>query len=211
MNINDACYQAVIICARYGDQGNERQKLALAWEQEIRSCIEDDKRKLTGLQFIFPGVTLFYIEGLEDDLNECIRLLNTLANKQMYGLNKIKIVHFLHNLRAPLLGTWSYKILDPAIRNETSDQEEHKTELLKMILQIVSTLSKQPPLTVKKSIENLAEKMSRSIPDSAMLETILRDGTLMDTYQYIQMVLNQRGIILDSEIVWPVPKLIYKY
>jgi len=27
-----------------------------------RSCIEDDKRKLTGLQFIFPGVTLFYIE-----------------------------------------------------------------------------------------------------------------------------------------------------
>ncbi len=25
-----------------------------------------------------------------------------------------------------------------------------------------------------------------------------RDGTLMDTYQYIQMVLNQRGIILDS-------------
>ncbi|XP_023347311.1 uncharacterized protein LOC111716121 [Eurytemora carolleeae] len=96
----DSFYEAVIICARYGDQGNERQKLALAWEQEIRSCIEDDKRKLTGLQFIFPGVTLFYIEGLEDDLNECIRLLNTLANKQMYGLNKIKIVHFLHNLRA---------------------------------------------------------------------------------------------------------------
>ena len=27
-----------------------------------RGCIEDDKRKLTGLQFIFPGVTLFYIE-----------------------------------------------------------------------------------------------------------------------------------------------------
>ena len=53
------------------------------------------------------------------------------------------------------------------------------------------------------------EKMIRFIPDTAMLEAILRDPSLMDPYQYIQNVLHQRGITLDTETVWPVPGTIF--
>ena len=51
--------------------------------------------------------------------------------------------------------------------------------------------------------------MMRFIPDAAMMETILRDSSLMDPYQYIQQVLHQRGVTLDTESVWPVPQLIF--
>ena len=53
------------------------------------------------------------------------------------------------------------------------------------------------------------EKMIRFIPDAAMLESILRDTSLMDPYQYIQHVLNMRGVTLDTETVWPVPSTIF--
>ena len=94
-----------------------------------------------------------------------------------------------------------------------------------MILHIVINLSKQPPLAVKKTLENLQvgnlsmkiipvnflsqEKMMRFVADAAMMETILRDSSLMDPYQYIQQVLHQRGVTLDTESVWPVPQLIF--
>ena len=38
-------------------------------------------------------------KGLEDELNEFLRLLNSLTTKESLGLTKSKIVHFLHNLR----------------------------------------------------------------------------------------------------------------
>ena len=66
----------------------------------------------------------------------------------------------------------------------------------------------------------------RFIADAAMMETILRvyiieiidkyiitslyqDSSLMDPYQYIQQVLHQRGVTLDTESVWPVPQFIF--
>ena len=55
----------------------------------------------------------------------------------------------------------------------------------------------------------LQEKMMRFVADAAMMETILRDSSLMDPYQYIQQVLHQRGVTLDTESVWPVPQLIF--
>ena len=49
----------------------------------------------------------------------------------------------------------------------------------------------------------------RFVADAAMMESILRDSSLMDPYQYIQQVLHQRGVTLDTESVWPVPQLIF--
>ena len=67
-----------------------------------------------------------------------------------------------------------------------------------MILHIALTLSKQPPLAVKKTLETLTEKMIRFIPDTSMLDHCLRDTQLLDPYQFIQLVLNARGVTLDS-------------
>ena len=78
-----------------------------------------------------------------------------------------------------------------------------------MVLNIVLNLSKQPPLAVKKTLENIQEKMIRFIPDAVMMEFILRDSSLMDPYQYIQQVLHLRGITLDTETVWPAPGTIF--
>ena len=67
------------------------------------------------------------------------------------------------------------------------DKRENKVKLIKMVLHIVLNLSKQPPLTLKKTLENLQEKMIHLNlnPDAAMLESILRDTSLLDPYQYI--------------------------
>ena len=89
------------------------------------------------------------------------------------------------------------------------DHRENKVKLIKMVLHIVLNLSRQPPLTLKKTLENLQEKMIRFIPDAAMLESILRDTSLLDPYQYIQQVLNLRGVTLDSDLVWPVPSIMF--
>ena len=51
----------------------------------------------------------------------------------------------------------------------------------------------------------------RYIPDMSTMESILRDGCMMDPYEYIQLVLNQRGVTLDSEVVWPIPEIIFKF
>ena len=124
-----------------------------------------------------------------------------------------------------MLSNWHWKVIDPPIRTERMDSSENKIKIVRMILHIVLNLSKQPPLAVKKTLENLQvgksqhedppvnfltqEKMMRFIADAAMMETILRDRTLMDPYQYIQQVLHQRGLTLDTETVWPVPQLIF--
>lgn len=124
-----------------------------------------------------------------------------------------------------MLSNWHWKVIDPPIRTERTDSSENKIKIVRMILHIVINLSKQPPLAVKKTLENLQvgnlsikiipvnfllqEKMMRFVADAAMMETILRDSSLMDPYQYIQQVLHQRGVTLDTESVWPVPQLIF--
>ena len=124
-----------------------------------------------------------------------------------------------------MLSNWHWKVIDPPIRTERTDSSENKIKIVRIILHIVINLSKQPPLAVKKTLENLQvgnlsmkiipvnflsqEKMMRFVADAAMMETILRDSSLMDPYQYIQQVLHQRGVTLDTESVWPVPQLIF--
>ena len=89
------------------------------------------------------------------------------------------------------------------------DHRENKVKLIKMVIHIVLNLSKQPPLTVKKTLENLQKKMIRFIPDAAVLESILRDTSLLNPCQYIQHVLNLRGVTLVYELVWPVPSIMF--
>ena len=45
--------------------------------------------------------------------------------------------------------------MDPPIRTERVESPENKIRLVRMILHIVVNLSKQPPLAVKKTLENL--------------------------------------------------------
>ena len=108
-----------------------------------------------------------------------------------------------------ILSSWHWKVIDPPLRTERSEAGENKAKLVTMVLNIVLNLSKQPPLAVKKTLENIQEKMIRFIPDAVMMEFILRDSSLMDPYQYIQQVLHLRGITLDTETVWPAPGTIF--
>ena len=170
---------------------------------------DGEASSVTGLHFIYPGMLLFYVEGSEDNINDFIRLLNNLTAKEGLGLTKVKMVHIIHNIKTQVLNTWHWKVIDPPLRTERYDSEQCKGRLITMILHIVLNLSKQPPLAVKKTLENLQEKMIRFIPDTNMMETILRDSALMDPYQYIQNVLNLRGVTLDTEMVWPVPNTIF--
>ena len=54
-----------------------------------------------------------------------------------------------------MLSNWHWKVIDPPIRTERMDSSENKIKIVRMILHIVINLSKQPPLAVKKTLENL--------------------------------------------------------
>ena len=54
-----------------------------------------------------------------------------------------------------MLSNWHWKVIDPPIRTERMDSSENKIKIVRMILHIVLNLSKQPPLAVKKTLENL--------------------------------------------------------
>ena len=108
-----------------------------------------------------------------------------------------------------ILSCWHWKVLDPPLRTERSEAAETKARLVTMVLHIVTNLSRQPPLAVKKSLENIQEKMIRFIPDAGLVETLLRDSSLMAPYHYIQTVLHHRGVTVDTETVWPVPTTLF--
>ena len=203
---------SVVVVGRYQESGQDRSVLGAVWENEVRAATSpgvEDATSVTGLHLLYPGLLVFYVEGGEEDLNDFLRLLNNLTAKEALGLTKVKVVHMIHNIKAHMLSSWHWKVVDPPIRSERMDHTENKIKLVKMVLHIVLNLSKQPPLTVKKTLENLQEKMIRFIPDAAMVESIIRDSSLLDPYQYIQQVLNLRGVTLDSELVWPVPTIMF--
>ena len=58
-------------------------------------------------------------------------------------------------LQTQILNCWHWKVIDPPLRTERSEAEENKCKIVSMILHIVLNLSKQPPLAVKKTLENL--------------------------------------------------------
>lgn len=58
-------------------------------------------------------------------------------------------------LQNQMLSNWHWKVIDPPIRTERTDSSENKIKIVRMILHIVINLSKQPPLAVKKTLENL--------------------------------------------------------
>ena len=60
-----------------------------------------------------------------------------------------------HLLQTQMLSNWHWKVIDPPIRTERMDSSENKIKIVRMILHIVINLSKQPPLAVKKTLENL--------------------------------------------------------
>ena len=203
---------SVIVVGRYQESGQDRAVLGAAWENEIKAVtVSDDNEQssVTGLHFVFPGLLMFYVEGSEENLNDFIRLLNNLTAKEGLGLTKVKVVHLIHNIKNQILSCWHWKVIDPPLRTERSEAADNKVKLVAMVLNIVVSLSKQPPLAVKKTLENIQEKMIRFIPDAVMMETILRDPSLKDPYQYIQQVLHMRGVTLDTETVWPAPGTIF--
>ena len=138
--------------------------------KSLSSSTESESSSVTGLHFIYPGLLVFYVEGSEEDINDFIRLLNNLTAKEALGLTKVKVVHIVHNIKVvegvvklikpandqnQMLSNWHWKVVDPPIRTERMESHENKIRLVRMILHIVVSLSKQPPLAVKKTLENL--------------------------------------------------------
>ena len=70
------------------------------------------------------------------------------------------------------------QVIDPPMRTERFDAAEGKARLVRMVLHIVSSLSKQPPLAVKKLLESLQEKMIRHVPDSG------KDGKVSNVFLF---------------------------
>ena len=62
-----------------------------------------------------------------------------------------------------MLSNWHWKVVDPPIRTERVESPENKIRLVRMILHIVVNLSKQPPLAVKKTLENLQVNLKISL------------------------------------------------
>ena len=179
----------MMVVGRYQETGQDRAMLGTVWENEVRAATApsgEETSSVTGLHLLYPGLLVFYVEGGEDDLNDFLRLLNNLTAKEALGLTKVKVVHMIHNIKGHMLSSWHWKVVDPPMRSERMDHRENKVKLIKMVLHIVLNLSKQPTLTVKK-------KMIHFIPDAVVLETILRDTSLLNPCQYIQHVLNLRG------------------
>jgi len=176
---------------------------------------------VTGLLLIYPKHSVHVIESSLEVLLELCRDLRKQANgAEEAHMEKSKILLVSHDILNRLYQHWSFRVLDiEAPRMEDYDPGESAANLVidmqTQLLKLGAYLARQPKVNLKNAMDSLHEKVPEMLPQQGaigyLLESTMDTGCIESPNQYLQRYETPYEIVLDSELVWPLPVKLFPY
>jgi len=170
---------------------------------------------ITGLMLIYMKHIVHVMECSADMILEMSR---ELVDLQKSFLSKSKILVISHDITTRQYQGWSFRTLDimePGMDSyETSESVENLTvELLSQLLKLGSFLARQPKLNLKSAMDSLHDKVPELLPQQAVVNFLIEDNDpcIMTPAEYVQLHDQPFDVVLDSDLVWPLPTRLFPY
>uniref|UniRef100_UPI00398F88E6 testis-expressed protein 47 isoform X2 n=1 Tax=Pristiophorus japonicus TaxID=55135 RepID=UPI00398F88E6 len=165
---------------------------------------------ITGLLLLYPSYVIHVIESSSDVLYSVIQDLRDMQQQARPLLLESKILVMSHNIPGRLFQRWEYTLLNIAAKrlDYTLQREpiekiitECLTALLKLGLHMQKAYTESPndPGSVLDSVPELI------IPQD-LIGRLLKAKELLTPAQFLGIYNASLNIIMDSELVWPMPE-----
>ncbi|XP_028395606.1 testis-expressed protein 47-like [Dendronephthya gigantea] len=201
----------VIFVAKIRPAVSERREIGGHYERlfkHLHSQIQGET--FTGLLLIYPSHIVHIVETSTNILQEVIKSLENTENNKDGLVHQIKILVYSHDIPTRLFTQWSFRVLSiPTTRMESYDAsqpcETVVSEAIVLMLKLGQYLAKIPKVNLKAAMDQLHEKVPDLLLPQDMIDFFCECNDLCSPKQYLDHYGKPFEIVLDGELVWPIP------
>ena len=201
----------VIFVGKINSNVSERREIGGYYERlfkQLHSQIQGET--FTGLLLMYPSHIVHIVETSTNILEEVIKSLESSESSESGLVHQVKILVYAHDIPTRLFTQWSFRVLNiPTSRMEsyetTQSNETVVTEAIVQLLKLGQYLAKIPKVNLKVAMDQLHEKVPDLLLPQDMIDYFCECNDLCSPKEYRQHYGKPFEVVLDSELVWPIP------
>ncbi|XP_033108435.1 testis-expressed protein 47-like [Anneissia japonica] len=201
----------LVYVAQLSENLNDKNDLGAHYEKQLKNWQNHHQgESATGLLLAYPNYFVHLVETCSDEITAIIRDLKQMTETENSPISHSKILVISSNVPSRLFQQWSFRVLNlPASRleeYETSEPiEKLVPECLTLMLKLGAYLAKQPKITQRNIMDSLHEKVPDLLIPQDLIGFLLRSDDLLSPQSYLEKYDRPFDIVLDNELVWPLP------
>nr|XP_022317059.1 testis-expressed protein 47-like isoform X2 [Crassostrea virginica] len=208
----------VIIIGKLKEEA-DRNEVGNYHEQLLKNLQNTNQTEpITGLLLVYMKHLVHVMECSADAIMATVRDLKQSKTSKTGLVENAKILVISHDIQNRLYQQWSFRQLDiVAARIESIDSNESTDkiviDLVTQLLKLGNALAKTPKLNLKNVMDSLHEKLPDLLPQQAVLHYLMEDEDpcMITLEEYINLEEQPFDVVLESELVWPLPTRLFPY
>lgn len=197
----------------------DRSEVGNYHEQLLKNLQNTNQTEpITGLLLVYMKHLVHVMECSADAIMAVVRDMKESKSSKKGFLENSKILVISHDIQNRLYQQWSFRQLDiVAARIESIDSNEPTDkvviDLVTQLLKLGNALAKTPKLNLKNVMDSLHEKLPDLLPQQAVLHYLMEDEDpcMITLEEYINLEEQPFDVVLESELVWPLPTRLFPY
>ncbi|XP_012368579.2 testis-expressed protein 47 [Octodon degus] len=190
----------------------DQKEIAEHYEQTFQSILKHNPGEaVTGLLLIYPTSMLHILESSSSTLQQILLdFLSQEKKEKEFWIQKLKIVVISHNIPTRVFMQWHTSVVRAPIMylddvTQSQSLKEIVTDFLTRTHKLALHLFKTPKVKTKGLDDNLQNAAPSLLLPEQIIKYLCNSEELPDPATFLSMYNKPIDIILDSEVVWPVP------
>lgn len=208
-----------VYIAKLRDNVGDRDGVGDYYERLLKNIQNNTQTEpVTGLLLVYMKHLVHIVETSTDVITEIVQDLKESEESITGIIATSKILVISHDIPQRLYQQWSFRTLDiQAARMEAYESsqpaEQLVLDLLTQVLKLGNFLAKTPKLNLKNVMDSLHEKAPDLLPNQAIVNYLLEenDSCMVRPEEYLSLYEEPYDVVLDSELVWPLPTRMFPY
>ncbi|XP_062508565.1 testis-expressed protein 47-like [Corticium candelabrum] len=171
----------------------------------------------SGILLIYSSYYVHLVESSGEILHAIVDDLESSESKKRGLTKQSKILNLASDIPVRLFGQWSYRVLTlpqstrPDEYDPTESLDQVVGQCLRQLLQVGNYLNKIPKSEFRSAMDSLPERVPDLIIPPDILEYLIQSSKLCSPTRYKYVYRNPCKVVLDNELVWPLPVRLFPY
>ncbi|KAI9207530.1 uncharacterized protein BJ171DRAFT_277093 [Polychytrium aggregatum] len=176
---------------------------------------QTDTDLITGIMLILPGSFIHIIESTQKIALAFLRDLANTAN----GFLSVRILFYADDIPSRSYPVWATRVIVDSpiggfdLHEDALSEEQLPSGISELCLTMVklgTALGSLSRNDLKSALDELPNRFAAHIPSDHTLVAVSKCDSIMSIADYLDIYTGHVKIVLDSELVWPMPKtLVY--
>ncbi|XP_077980300.1 testis-expressed protein 47-like isoform X2 [Glandiceps talaboti] len=206
-----ALLHRLVYIAKLGTELNDKRDLGTYYDRQFKQWQNQFQGEgVTGMLLVYPNHYVHLVESSQEVLTALIRDLGEMEEREEAMITQSKLLVVSGNIPARLFSQWNSRVLNlPASRLELYETNESieslVPECLTQMLKLGAYLAKQPKLSLKGVMDSLHDKVPELLIPQDLIGYLLQSVDLASPKRYLNLYDKPFDVVLDNELVWPLP------